>query len=802
MAAVELANAYVTIVPSLKGATKQITSELSGVDTSKVGSSLGRQMSSGMAAGLNMQSIGRQIQTLGGGIQNVGGALAKNITAPAAVAGGAVAGMVATFGWGRLKSVDSARAQLKGLGYSAEDVERISGQLVDALEGGMLTMGEATSAAAAGMAAGVSEGKELTRYIQLLDAATAGSNGTFDEMNQIFARIQGSGKLMTSELDMIEQRMPGFSGAAAEAFGVTQEELRKMVSEGKVSSDQFLDVMDGFAGDMATEYAKSWEGMVQNTKAYVGIVGETMLGGVFEQSKGAIAEFIEYLKSDDVAAWAESSGAVIGDAFSKILNGIKSAITWWNGLDASQQKMIGSLGGIAVAAGPVLMVVGRIVSGIGGLVSMGGQFVSWLGAGSAGAKMLGGALRFLMGPWGLLIAGITAAVASSPELQAMLGQLVTTIGGALMQVLQALMPIFQTLADAVLPIVSAGVQLLSGLLAQIIPVISQLVTAIAPLVTELIGSLLPVFQQIVAAVQPIINALMPALITAFEAVGSAVKTVFSALAPIIEGALTIVSGIVQTITAAIRGDWSGVWEGIKTIFSGVWNTIKAIVTGAIRIVASVIGNTIEAISGVWNAVWGAVKDFFSSVWQSIVNAAGNFGKSVQDKFTAVTDFIGSIPATVLDFFAGIGTWLLDSGKALIQGFLDGIMAGFNTAKQWVSDGLGAIRDLFPFSPAKEGPFSGRGWVAYSGLSLGSTFTQSVADSLHDGRKDVEDELGGIQERFDQFDGSTSFRVGSAVPAFASGDGAAGRGFTFNSYNTDPLPVARAAYELFRGRVPA
>src|SRR5699024_8863148 len=127
---------------------------------------------------------------------------------------------------------DTAQAQLKGLGYTAEDVDRISGDLRVALEDGMLTMGEATSAAAAGLAAGVDEGDELIRYIGILDNAVAGSNGTFDEMNQIFSRVQGSGKLMTNELQMIEQRMPGFTAAMADSFGVTREELEKMVTAG------------------------------------------------------------------------------------------------------------------------------------------------------------------------------------------------------------------------------------------------------------------------------------------------------------------------------------------------------------------------------------------------------------------------------------------------------------------------------------------------------------------------------------------------------------------------------------------
>src|SRR5699024_9491970 len=116
-----------------------------------------------------LQNFGDKLGSISGKARKVGGALTKSITLPAMGVIGAVGGITAAFGWERLISVDNAQAQLKGLGYEAEDVERISGQLTDALKDGMLTMGEATSAAATAMASGVKEGDELTRYIQILD---------------------------------------------------------------------------------------------------------------------------------------------------------------------------------------------------------------------------------------------------------------------------------------------------------------------------------------------------------------------------------------------------------------------------------------------------------------------------------------------------------------------------------------------------------------------------------------------------------------------------------------------------------
>src|SRR5690625_1988301 len=159
-------------------------------------------------------------------------------------------------------------------------------------------MAEGVSVAAGGLAAGVKEGAELERYIKLVGDAAVGANRPVEDMAQIFNRVQGSGKLMTQELNMIEQGMPGFEMAMSKSLGVSQEEFRIMVRDGKVSSELLLDVMDEVAGEMSDAYADSWRGMVTNTEALIGIIGENILGRLFEYSKESIAEFMEYLKPD------------------------------------------------------------------------------------------------------------------------------------------------------------------------------------------------------------------------------------------------------------------------------------------------------------------------------------------------------------------------------------------------------------------------------------------------------------------------------------------------------------------------
>ncbi|MEY8559604.1 peptidoglycan DD-metalloendopeptidase family protein [Jeotgalicoccus halotolerans] len=329
-----------------------------------------------------------QLEKVSGMAVSVGNSLTRSITMPALGVVTAVGGIVGAFGWGRLVSIDSAQAQLLGLGYTAEDVERISEQLTEALEGGMLTMGEATSAAATAMAAGVEEGEELTRYIQILDGAVAGSNGTFEEMEQIFGRVTDQGNMTRNEFDMIAQRMPGFSKAVQDNMKISSEEMYEMLRNGEITTADFLDIMEDFAGDMAEAYAQSWEGMLANTTAYVGILGQNLLQGVFQMSKEELADFIELLKSDEAIKWAKETGTVLRESFITVRDAVKDTVDWYQNLDDWQRELIIKAGMFAVAVGPVLTIIGKLGGGIAVLGKAFGGLLKFIGVGSGTNKAL------------------------------------------------------------------------------------------------------------------------------------------------------------------------------------------------------------------------------------------------------------------------------------------------------------------------------------------------------------------------------------------------------------------------------
>ncbi|MGP5012723.1 phage tail protein [Glutamicibacter ardleyensis] len=819
--AVELASAYLSLIPTLRGATKQIQSELSGIDVKAPGTKLGAQLSGSIGAAMNFKTIGAKFSEMGGQISGVGTKLTKGITVPIAGATTAAAGLVGVLGFKRLVGIDTARGQFKGLGYDADEVMK---QVDKGVTGTALSMADGASMAVGILATGAVPMKDLEDQIQRTANVSAAYGVEGSHAANLLNAVLTKNKVTYGDLSQMQANGIPIISQLADNYGVAGDEIEKMARDGKISIEDMNKVIDQNAGAAAEEYSKTWAGVTANIKSNIGKLGAEILGGVFPQMQAQAEDFLNILKSDEAKAFAQEIGASLSEAFTAVSNTIKGAITWFTALSPGMQSTVLTLAGIAVAAGPVLIVVGKIATGIGALISVGGTMVGITGgliAGFRGTALAANASRGALiaqsiatkvaagaqkvfnlvmraNPIGIVITLIAALVAGLVWFftQTQIGQdiwagfmgflsdswaNITVIFQTSMAVISTLWTTMWTSISTFFSALWAGiVTVVQTTIATVQAVIATVVSAISIAWKAVWNGIKAVFSAIWAGivfvvttyintVRTIITTVVNAIKAVWTTVWNAIKTVavnvWNGIKSFITSAINSVRTTISNIVNAIRSLWSTVWNAIKSIASSVWNGIKSTVSNGINFVRSTISSVINGIRGIWNSVWSGISSFFSSVWSNIVSAASSFMGAVRERFSAVIDFVRGVPGKIIGFFTGMGSKLVASGKSLIQGFLDGIMAGFNKAKSFVSDGLGKIRNLFPFSPAKEGPFSGKGWVAYSGLSIGQTFSESVAGALHDGKKDIADEMGGIQGELDSLNEPT-FRVGSAVPAFS------------------------------------
>ncbi|MFD5711321.1 hypothetical protein ACFWHW_13140 [Streptomyces pharetrae] len=190
------------------------------------------------------------------------------------------------------------------------------------------------------------------------------------------------------------------------------------------------------------------------------------------------------------------------------------------------------------------------------------------------------------------------------------------------------------------------------------------------------------------------------------------------------------------------------WDTIKNATSTAWNWVKTTVSNLINGVKTVISNVTGAISSRISSIWGTIKGATSAAWDWIkskitggINAARDAVSTAVDKISST---ISGIKGKVMNALSGAARWLYDSGKKIIQGLIDGIKNMAGGVKDAVKGVLSGARNLLPFSPAKEGPFSGKGWTLYSGQSIMTGLAEGIDQKRSAVRRSVEGALAPAQ----------------------------------------------------------
>lgn len=254
--ATELATAYLSLVPSMRGAEGKITAELAGV-----GATAGEKASSGF------------LSKMGG----VVGGVAKVTAGAVGLVGGLLGGLAAKGGIERALNIEDAKAKLTGLGHSTETVTGIMQNATASVKGTAFGLGEAATTAAGAVAAGIEPGERLQRVLGLVaDSATiAGTD--MSSMGSIFNKVAASNKLQGDSIAQLQDAGVPVLQFVAKEMGVTAEEASKMASEGKISFETFANAMESGLGGAALASGNTFRGALKNVYAALGRVGETVI---------------------------------------------------------------------------------------------------------------------------------------------------------------------------------------------------------------------------------------------------------------------------------------------------------------------------------------------------------------------------------------------------------------------------------------------------------------------------------------------------------------------------------------------
>ena len=113
------------------------------------------------------------------------------------------------------------------------------------------------------------------------------------------------------------------------------------------------------------------------------------------------------------------------------------------------------------------------------------------------------------------------------------------------------------------------------------------------------------------------------------------------------------------------------------------------------------GEIIPAYTFIDNLTGGKLSEIRGKFSTAMSNIVQGISQKFTDARTAFSNGLNNIKNAV----SGAVTWFFESGKRIVSTFANGIKSAFSSAVEAVKGGLQKIRNLLPFSDAKEGPLS-------------------------------------------------------------------------------------------------
>lgn len=332
-------------------------------------------------------------------------------------------------------------------------------------------------------------------------------------------------------------------------------------------------------------------------------------------------------------------------------------------------------------------------------------------------------------------------------------------------------PIFSVLATVISAVIGFIPELVAGFktFVNVIMTIGKIIAiaVIAPFyLIYQVGKF--VFELLLGIVQTFVSAFM----AVWNFLWPVTKAVFDLIVAVISLAFAIISGIFQIFWSGVTVLWNALWGFVLKPVATALGAVADFIGWIVGLIVSKFGEFWDKVKAIWNAIYGwvvppivsafnAVKDwiaarmgeignkvseiwnavvgFFTSAKTKLVAAINNFSTIIDraraifnemkdaavTKATELVTWVQGLPGKLVSAIGNLGSMLAGAGRSLINGFWDGMKAIWNSMVGWITGKMSDLRGLWPFSPAKWGPFSGRGWVLYSGQALMEGFAEGM-----------------------------------------------------------------------------
>ena len=517
------------------------------------------------------------------------------------------------------------------LGFSAEDVAEAIGLMANA----GIKSTQAGTALRTIMNNLSGEVKITGAALGEVTIATTNTDGSMRELSDILADCRGAFSLLSeSEKAQAAEALVGknaMSGFLA-LMNAGDADIEKLANSIDHCSDTFVKTVDGAIIPMsqALEEGIDWIEEYNGVSEQMAAVMQDNLGGQLTILKSQLEEL------------AISFGEMLMPAIRAIVSKIQAFVDKLNVMSESQRKAVLTIGLIIAALGPLLVILGTVISKVG--VAMQG-FVKL----ATGVKKLGVAVKAGTGVFGKL--GAALGGISAPVL-------------AVIAVIAVLVAAFKHLWDTNEEFRNAITAIWNGIVSKIQAFCQGIVDRLNALGFE--------FGSIVDVLKSLWDGLCQFLAPVFEAAFSVVSTVLGSV-------LNVITGLLDVFIGLFTGNWSQLWNGVKEIFSSVWDAITGLFDTALNLLKSLAEVVFGWFGTTWESVWTGIKSFFETIWNGIVAFFSGIWNSIVSVVTAQINAVKTVVTTVFNAIKTTASTIWNGIKTAISTVVDGIKSKVSSA---------------------------------------------------------------------------------------------------------------------------
>lgn len=535
-------------------------------------------------------------------------------------------------------AVTDTNKVMKIFGTRTEDADKVMGLLATTSQNTGVDVGTLTGAIETNSATLKEMGLDLTSSVGLLgqfeqngvDSSTALSALRKAQQNAV-----KSGKnfktTLTSGVTSIKNAKTETEALqiATELFGKKgAAEMTKAIREGRFSVDQLSGSLEDYGGVVDRVYQDTldpWDEMkiaINNLK----LAGKELAESLFKTLKPII---------------------------DKVVESVKSFTSWFNSLNDKQKETIVKIGLLIAALAPVLTIFGKVVSGIGSIIKVGGGLLTG-------------------------ISNIVTAVSGGGGLIATIGGLVTSIG-----------PYIAIAAAAV----AAGVLIYKNW-DKIVKAGKALAKNIGKICKD-IGNAISSFAKSAAGkLSSGLKAMGTVASNTWNNIKTGAANAWNKITTTISTGINNAKTKVSTGFNAVKTTMSGAWTSISTTASNAWKKIKTNVSGAVSGIGKTAGTLKTSLSNAMKNAGTAMVNAFSkaktTMQTAFANLKTNAGNALNAIKTSANSAFNAIKTKYSGTFGNVLTSIKSKFSSLGQSIVSPFTRAWNTIKQFPT----SLKNLF------------------------------------------------------------------------------------------------------------